>query len=68
MNNEQKTWLLFLPLFFALFFGGLALTGWVGIHLAEPLGGIIAVGGFIGVVVGMLKFAESYDKQKQNRK
>jgi len=43
------------------------LVGMFTIQMPEPYSAIFGTFGLIGLVVGMFKFAEWYDKQKQKR-
>jgi len=54
-------------LLMGLWFGGLVLVGMFTIQMPVPYSAIFGTFGLIGLVVGMFKFAEWYDKQKQKR-
>jgi hypothetical protein len=65
LTAQDKTALKIGLLFAALWFGGLAVVGWASLQTQGIIGKLIATFGFIGLVAGLFKFAEWYNKKQK---
>ena len=65
LTEQDKTALKIGLLFAILWFGGLTVVWWASLQIQGIIGKLIATFGFIGLVAGLFKFAEWYNKKQK---